>query len=99
MPEPAGLPPAPAGLQWTAMKQLDLDDLPPRAAQLLAGLEAGETLTLVQNGLVVGRLEGAAPPEAQAGAAEDAETGPAPAGEARAAEIFEHFRSLMEDDF
>jgi antitoxin (DNA-binding transcriptional repressor) of toxin-antitoxin stability system len=38
------------------MKQLDLDDLPPRAAQLLAGLEAGEVLVLVQNGLVVGRL-------------------------------------------
>jgi len=42
------------------MKQIDLDDLPPRAAQILAGLAAGE---------------------------------------ARAAEIFEHFRSLMEDDF
>ena len=81
------------------MKQIDLDDLPPRAAQLLAGLAVGETLTLVQNGLVVGRLEGAAASQPEAGAADDAETAPPPAGEARAAEIFEHFRSLMEDDF
>ncbi len=83
------------------MKQLDLDDLPPRAAQLLAGLEAGETLVLVQNGLVVGRLSGAAadaaPGEGEAGA--EAADAPPPTGEARAAEIFEHFRSLMEDDF
>ena len=81
------------------MKQLDLDDLPPRAAQLLAGLAAGETLVLVQNGLVVGRLA-CAPEEAAAETqpAHDGEAEP-PKGEARAAEIFEQFRSLMEDDF
>lgn len=81
------------------MKQIDLDDLPPRAAQLLAGLEAGETLILVQNGLVMGRLAAVTPPPPEA----DAEGAPAGdstlTGEARAAEIFEHFRSLMEDDF
>ncbi|MFM8377655.1 MAG: hypothetical protein ACKN9P_16615 [Phenylobacterium sp.] len=83
------------------MKQLDLDDLPPRAAQLLAGLEAGETLVLVQNGLVVGRLSGAPAAPSPDPAASGAETpgSPAPTGEARAAEIFEQFRSLMEDDF
>ncbi|AWM78144.1 hypothetical protein [Phenylobacterium parvum] len=81
------------------MKQIDLDDLPPRVAQILASLEAGETLTLVQNGLVVGRLEGAAASETQAGAPDGGEPAPAPTGEARAAEIFEQFRSLMEDEF
>jgi antitoxin (DNA-binding transcriptional repressor) of toxin-antitoxin stability system len=81
------------------MKQIDLDDLPPRVAQILASLAAGETLTLVQNGLLVGRLEGAAPPEAPAGAPDGGDPTPAPTGEARAAEIFEQFRSLMEDEF
>ena len=54
---------------------------------------------LVQNGLVVGRLVPApAPPPAPGD--EDASDGAATlTGEARAAEIFEHFRSLMEDDF
>lgn len=80
------------------MKQLDLDDLPPRAAQLLAGIEAGEILVLVQNGLVVGRLSGAEA-EGPADAGPDAVDTPAPTGEARASEIFEQFRSLMEDDF
>lgn len=84
------------------MKQIDLDDLPPRAAQILAGLAPGEPLVLVQNGLVMGRLTGAVaepvagPDPAPAG---DAAAGPPPTGEARAAEIFEQFRSLMEDDF
>jgi hypothetical protein len=84
------------------MKQIDLDDLPPRVAQILAGLAAGEPLLLVQNGLVMGRLAGVgAEPVAgsDSGPAEDAVTGPPPTGEARAAEIYEHFRSLMEDDF
>ena len=81
------------------MKQLDLDDLPPRAAQLLAGLEAGEVLVLVQNGLVVGRL-GPVPSPPLAPVAEEATEGASTlTGEARAAEIFEQFRSLMEDEF
>jgi hypothetical protein len=90
------LPKARAGLEWGVMKQIDLDDLPPRAAQILAGLAAGEPLLLVQNGLVMGRLTGGG---AEPGVDADAAAGPPPAGEARAAEIFEHFRSLMEDDF
>ena len=73
------------------MKTLDLDDLAPRLAQLLTGLEAGEDLVLVQNGLVVGRLTRA---EAPANEAPE----PPPTQE-RAAEIFEQFRSLMEDEF
>ena len=84
------------------MKQIDLDDLPPRVAQILAGLAPGEPLVLVQNGLVMGRLTGAGgEPVAGLGSGppEDAAAGPPPTGEARAAEIFEQFRSLMEDDF
>lgn len=84
------------------MKQIDLDDLPPRAAQILAGLADGEPLLLVQNGLVMGRLTGGGAEtgaDADAVSAPDAAAGPPLAGEARAAEIFEHFRSLMEDDF
>lgn len=84
------------------MKQIDLDDLPPRAAQLLAGLAAGEPLLLVQNGLVMGRLTGGGTEpaaSADAGPQDGASPGPPPTGEARAAEIFEQFRSLMEDDF
>jgi hypothetical protein len=73
------------------MKTLDLDDLPPRLAQLLTSLEAGEGLALVQNGLVVGLLRGAMAPAVE-------EPEPPPTRE-RAAEIFEQFRSLMEDEF
>ena len=73
------------------MKRLDLDDLPPRIAQLLAGLEAGEELLLVQGGAVAGRILGAPALQAQP----EAE----PPSEERAAEIFENFRSAMEDEF
>ena len=73
------------------MKRLDLDDLPPRIAQLLAGLAAGEDVLLVQGGVVAGRIIGAQAPAAKAE--------PEPASEERAAEIFENFRSAMEDEF
>jgi len=32
------------------MKRIDLDDLPPRLAQLLSGVEAGEEVVLVRDG-------------------------------------------------
>lgn len=76
------------------MKRLDLDDLPPKVSQLLSGVEDGEELLLVQNGLVVARLIGGAPPEPEGGD-EDEAVEP----EMRSREIFEQFRSLMEDDF
>ena len=38
------------------MKQIDLDDLPPRIAQTLAALAQGEELVLAQGGAVVARL-------------------------------------------
>ena len=75
------------------MKRLDLDDLPPKIAQLLTGLAEGEELVLVQGGAVAGRLHGGPPPEA----APNEE--PEPYNNQRAAEIFEQFRSAIEDEF
>ena len=48
------------------MKRIDLDDLPPKLAQLLTSLEEGEEVLLVQNGGVAGRLVGGAPPKPEA---------------------------------
>lgn len=76
------------------MKRLDLDDLPPRLAALLAAVEDGEEVLLVQNGAVVGRLTGgAAEPVRQSQADPDQPS------EERAKEIFELFRSSVEDEF
>ena len=75
------------------MKRLDLDDLPPKVAQLLSDVEEGEELLLVQHGLVVARLVGAPAPKDEG--VEDEPVEP----EMRTREIFEQFRSLMEDDF
>lgn len=77
------------------MKRIDLDDLPPKLAALLTGLEPGEAVILVRDGAVVGRLSGAAP----AGEASDGETPSEAIPEERAREIFEQFRSMVEDDF
>ena len=74
--------------------RIDLDDLPPKVASALTGVETGEEVLLVQNGVVVGRLTaGAVEPQRQA----DAEPPLAP--EEHAKEIFEQFRSAMEDEF
>ena len=76
------------------MTRIDLDDLPPKVAAQLKGLETGEEVLLVQNGVVVGRLTaGAAAPQAPA------EAEPPLAPEENAKEIFEQFRSMMEDEF
>lgn len=76
------------------MKRIDLDDLPPRLAALLAGAEPGEDVLLVRSGVVVGRLTGGAA-EAATGAQVESE----PPSEENAKEIFEQFRSMMEDEF
>lgn len=74
------------------MARLDLDDLPPKIAALLAGLPEGEELVLVQHGTVVARLTIAAPPP-------PAEPEPPlPPGQ-RMAEVFEDFRAAVEDEF
>lgn len=74
------------------MARLDLDDLPPKIAALLAGLPEGEELTLVQHGAVVARLTVAVPPPA-------AQPEPDQPPDQRMAEVFEDFRSAIEDEF
>ncbi len=73
------------------MKRLDLDDLPPKIAAVLEALEPGELLVLVQHGAVVGRLMA----EAAVRPAGDPDLPP----EQHAHEVFENFRSAIEDEF
>jgi hypothetical protein len=75
------------------MARLDLDDLPPKIAALLAGLPDGEELVLVQHGAVVGRLVA----DGGDAAGDPAETAVPP--EQHAAEVFENFRAAIEDEF
>jgi antitoxin (DNA-binding transcriptional repressor) of toxin-antitoxin stability system len=76
------------------MTRIDLDDLPPKVAALLAGVATGEEVLLVQKGVVVARLTaGAFEPQPRG----DGE--PPLAAEAHAKEIFEQFRSAVEDEF
>jgi antitoxin (DNA-binding transcriptional repressor) of toxin-antitoxin stability system len=76
------------------MKRIDLDDLPPKLAALLTGAEAGEEVLLVQNGAVVGRLTGGG-----AGPLSASQEDPGQTSDERAKEIFEQFRSMIEDEF
>ena len=77
------------------MKQIDLDDLPPRIAQTLASLTDGEELVLAQGGAVVARLTVADP------------VAPAPphellgdlTPEEQAKEVLEHFSAMINDEF
>jgi len=74
------------------MKRIDLDDLPPKVAALLSAVAEGEEVLFVQNGAVVARLTG--------GSSEpQPDADPEPDPEARAKEIFELFRSSVEDEF
>ena len=75
------------------MKRIDLDDLPPKLAALLAGAEAGEEVLLVQNGAVVGRLTGGM--RRPHLALDAAQAAPELPPEENAKEIFEQFRSMM----
>ncbi len=76
------------------MTRIDLDDLPPKLAALLAGVAEGEEVILVRGGTVVARLTGGA-----AVAASGPEPEPEVPPEDRAREIFENFRSAIEDEF
>jgi antitoxin (DNA-binding transcriptional repressor) of toxin-antitoxin stability system len=77
------------------LKQIDLDDLPPRIAQTLAALAEGEELVLAQGGAVVARLTVAEPAP------------PAPPGELlshlspeeQAKEVLEQFSAMINDEF
>jgi antitoxin (DNA-binding transcriptional repressor) of toxin-antitoxin stability system len=77
------------------VKQIDLDDLPPRIAQTLASLAEGEELVLAQGGAVVARLTVADP------------VAPRPpdhllgdlAPEEQVKEVLEHFSAMINDEF
>jgi antitoxin (DNA-binding transcriptional repressor) of toxin-antitoxin stability system len=75
------------------MARLDLDDLPPRVAALLTDLPAGEELLLVQHGAVVGRLIAPDTPEPEEPEADEVEP------DQKLREVFETFRSSIEDEF
>jgi len=76
------------------VKQIDLDDLPPRIAQTLAALAEGEELVLAQGGAVVARLTVAepAPPKASE-PLEDLTP------EEQVSEVLEQFSALINDEF
>ena len=77
------------------MKQIDLDDLPPRIAQTLASLTEGEELVLAQGGAVVARLVVADPvaPTAPGELLSDLE----PAEQVK--EVMGHFSAMINDEF
>ena len=74
------------------MPQIDLDDLPPRIAKVLAGLTAEDELVLVQGGALVARLTVAQTP-APAEALDDQ-----PDNE-RVAEVMSQFNAMIHDEF
>jgi antitoxin (DNA-binding transcriptional repressor) of toxin-antitoxin stability system len=71
------------------MTLIDLDDLPPRIASLLAALGSGEELILVQGGAVVARLH------------RTAEQSPAAPDDAilTQEEVLDHFNAMIHDEF
>jgi antitoxin (DNA-binding transcriptional repressor) of toxin-antitoxin stability system len=77
------------------VKQIDLDDLPPRIAQTLGALAEGEELLLVQGGAVVARLvvaDPAPPPRAGELLAD------LPPDE-QVKEVLEQFSAMINDEF
>lgn len=77
------------------MTQIDLDDLPPRIAEKLAGLAEGEELVLVQGGAVVARLTVAQPAPPPAPSETLADLTP----EEQVAEVLDQFSALINDEF
>jgi antitoxin (DNA-binding transcriptional repressor) of toxin-antitoxin stability system len=76
------------------VKQIDLDDLPPRVAQALASLAEGEELVLAQGGAVVARLVVAQP----APPPRDEPLSDLPPEE-QVAEVLEQFSAMINDEF
>ncbi|HXU99492.1 MAG TPA: hypothetical protein VG166_03230 [Caulobacteraceae bacterium] len=70
------------------MKQIDLDDLPPRIAEILTGLTDDEELVVVRGGLVAARLRAAPAPVDEAPTSGDAMK-----------EVMEHFNAMIHDEF
>ena len=77
------------------MKQIDLDDLPPRIVQTLASLAEGEELVLAQGGAVVARLVVAAPAPPPAPDELLGDLDP----EEQVKEVLGHFNSMINDEF
>jgi antitoxin (DNA-binding transcriptional repressor) of toxin-antitoxin stability system len=76
------------------LKQIDLDDLPPRIAQTLASLAEGEELVLARGGAVVARLVVADP---LSPAPTEPLTDLAPEDEVK--EVLDHFSAMINDEF
>ena len=76
------------------MPQIDLDDLPPRIAQQLAGLKQGDELVLVQGGALVARLT--LTEQAPSKPSEAADDQPA---EERIEEVMSQFNAMIHDEF
>ena len=77
------------------MKQIDLDDIPPRIAQTLSALAEGEELLLVQGGAVVGRLVVAEPAKPAPPDQLLADLPP----EEQVKEVLEQFSAMINDEF
>jgi len=77
------------------MKQIDLDDLPPRIAQTLASLTDGEELVLAQGGAVVARLVVADPAAPRAPREVLGDLDP----EEQVKEVLDHFSAMINDEF
>jgi antitoxin (DNA-binding transcriptional repressor) of toxin-antitoxin stability system len=77
------------------VKQIDLDDLPPRVAQTLASLAEGEELVLAQGGAVVARLVVAEPVPPPAPDELLADLAP----EEQVKEVLEQFSAMINDEF
>jgi antitoxin (DNA-binding transcriptional repressor) of toxin-antitoxin stability system len=76
------------------MAEIDLDDLPPRIAQTLAGLSDGEDLVLVQHGAVVARLK-VSGAHITATTEEVGDMAP----EERMKEVLDQFNAMIHDEF
>ncbi len=74
------------------MPQIDLDDLPPRIAQVLVGLTVGDELVLARGGALVARLAVAQTPP-------PAETLDDPPDDERVAEVMSQFNAMIHDEF
>jgi hypothetical protein len=70
------------------MKQIDLDDLPPRIAEILAGLTDEEELVVARGALVVARLRAAATRAPVDQASPDSMK-----------EVMEQFNAMIHDEF
>jgi antitoxin (DNA-binding transcriptional repressor) of toxin-antitoxin stability system len=77
------------------MSQIDLDDLPPRIARLLADLSGGDEVVLVRGGLLVARLAVVEDVPAETTLDHPSELAP----EEHVAEVMSQFNAMIHDEF